>query len=181
LKVHSWALMMSATGTPDMLRNSRLRLGGGYLLIAVIGAAGAMIVTSVFGISIGTVASDRLAVVQSADTSEPEGFPVTTHGAISAGWQEISWCIGGHGRYFTTQQAGDISPLMLVYSHYDRLIALNLYSPTEQPSPPWQHFPDGITTGLQGRDSEHWGLSIYLSDPHKACESHIHATSWRGG
>jgi len=70
---------------------------------------------------------------------------------------------------------------MLVYSHDDKLIALNLYSPIEQSSPPWQYLSDGITTGVQGRDSEHWELSIYLSDPHKACVSRIQATSWRGG
>ena len=164
---------------PELLRNRWLRLGGGYLLIAVIGAAVATTITDGFGI--GTVAGDRLAVVHSNNTGEPEGFPVTTHAAISAGWQEVSWCIGGHGRFFMKQPEDSPSPLLLVYSHDDRLIALNLYSPTEQPSPPWQYLPDGITTGVQGRDLEHWGLSVYLSDPHKACESRIHATSWRGG
>jgi len=159
---------------PELLRNRWPILIGGYLLVAVIGAAVAMAATGGFGT--GANAGDRLAVVYSGDAGEPEGFPVTTHAAISAGWQETPLCTLGRGRFTKKQTEDNPSPLMLVYDHEDKLIALNLYSPIEQPSPPWQYLPDGIATGIQGRESEHWGLSIYLSTPLKACASHIRAT-----
>ena len=59
---------------------------------------------------------------------------------------------------------------MLMYSNDGKLVGINLHSATEQPSPPWERFPDGIPTGFKGRDSDHWELSIYVSRPIDVCD-----------
>ena len=83
----------------------------------------------------------------------------------------------GQGRFFRQLDGDEADPLMLIYSTDDELVGINLHSSVEQPSPPWERFPNGITTGFKGRDSDHWGLGIYVSRPGEACDMQFRAAT----
>jgi len=160
---------------PRVLLNRWTLLGVGYVLVAVVMALVIVAVTG--GFSEEVIVSDRVAVTNSRSIEKPESFPRTTVAAEAVGWKLGTWCIMGQGRFFRQLEGDEPDPLMLVYSFDDKLVGINLYSSVEQPSPPWEHFPIGITTGFKGRDSEHWGLGIYVSRPGKACDMQFRAAT----
>ena len=160
---------------PKVLGNRWVLLGVGYVLVAVVMAL--VIVTVTGGFSEEVIVSDRVAIAYSKSIEKPKSFPRTTPAAEAAGWKIGSWCIMGQGRFFRQLDGDEADPLMLIYSSDDRLVGINLHSFVEQPSPPWERFPNGITTGFKGRDSDHWGLGIYVSRPLKACDMQFRAAT----
>ena len=160
---------------PGLLRNRWFLLVVGYVLIA------AVMVVAVYaamgGFQEEIIISDRVAIAYSNNLEKPDGFPTTADAAQAAGWSVATWCIMGQGRFFRQGEGDDKDPLMLIYSYDDRLAGINLLSSVEQPSPPWERFPIGITTGFKGRDMDHWGLGIYVSRPLKACDMQFRAAT----
>ena len=115
------------------------------------------------------IVSERLVIAYDSTTAV-EAFPTTADAAVAAGWNSAVRCRLGQGRFFRQLSGDESDPIIAIYSHDDRLIGINLRSDVEQPSPPWEHFPQpfGIT-GIEGRNSPHWGLGIYLTRPILAC------------
>ena len=150
-----------------LLRNRWFLLGVGYVFVAVMAAVVVLAATVAFGAK--TDVSDRIAIVSSKTLEKPQSFPLTVEEAESGGWNVVTWCLMGQGRFFSKEEGDEPAPLMLIFSTDDRLVGINLHSATEQPSPPWERFPIGITTGFTGRDSDHWGLSIYVINPAYVC------------
>ena len=160
---------------PGLLRNRWFLLAAGYVLVAVVMAVAAYALMG--GFQEEVIISDRVAIIYSSSLEKPESFPTRADVAQAEGWSIATWCIMGQGRFFRQGEGDNKDPLMLVYSHDDRLVGINLLSSVEQPSPPWEHFPIGITTGFKGRDMEHWGLGIFVSKPLKACDMQFRAAT----
>ena len=161
-----------------LLRNKWFRLGVGYMLVAVVAAAVVMAATGGFGAKASV--SDRIAIASSKTFEKPQSFPLTVEEAELAEWKLATWCLIGQGRFFRKGEGEEPDPLMLIFSTDNRLVGINLHSAVEQPSPPWERFPDGIATGFKGRDSDHWGLGIYVSRPLDACDLEGRSSGLRG-
>ena len=164
-----------------MLRFTRitwLLLGVGYVMLA---AVVAVLVTVATGAMSATAASDQIAIVHSNTLEKSQSLPATVEEAESDGWNLATWCIKGMGRFFRQGEGEEPDPLLLVFSYDDKLVGINLHSSEEQPSPPWERFPNGITTGFKGRELDHWGLGIYASRPSDACEKAFDSNCWARG
>ena len=61
------------------------------------------------------------------------------------------------------------TPMIALYNADGQLIGVNLASPGAQNLPPWEHVDAGSLVGWPGREVEHWGISLYLSDPVGSC------------
>ena len=157
-----------------LLRNKWLLLGVGYVLVAILAVVVVLATTGAFQEEV--IVSDRIAIAHSMAVEKPQSLPLTVEEAESAEWRLATWCIMGKGRFFRTGEGDESDPLMLIYSTDDRLVGINLHSATEQPSPPWEHLPDGLATEFEGRESDHWGLSIYASRPLDACDMEYKAS-----
>jgi len=151
-----------------LLRNRWLQLGVGYVLVAAVAAL--VVMTATGGFSAKTTVSDRIAIASSKTSEKPQSFPLTAEGAELAEWKIATWCIMGKGFYYRKGEGDEPDPLMLIFSTDNRLVGINLHSAAEQPSPPWEHMPDGIASEFKGRQTDHWGLSIYISKPIDACD-----------
>ena len=145
-------------------RRLLLRLGGGAVLAAVAGAVVALFATGAIGPN--PLIADRVDLLYS--DLQTDSLPVSAVAATEDGWNEFGQCVMGKGRFFSTPEEGDHKPLMLIFNMDDRLVGINLASPTEQPSPPWE-FEDIPITGLKGRELERWALGIYFVPPLQAC------------
>ena len=60
-------------------------------------------------------------------------------------------------------------PVIVLYNADGQLIGVNLASPDAKDLPPWEHVDAGSFVGWPGREVEHWGMSLYLSDPVGSC------------
>jgi len=149
------------------------------VLVAVV--ATLVVVAATGGFGAKTNASDRIALAFSKTSEKPQSFPLIVEAAELDGWNLATWCIKGMGRFFRRGDGEEPDPLMLVFSSDDKLVGINLHSSEEQPSPPWERFPNGITTGFKGRELDHWGLGIYISRPSDACDIVFDSNCWARG
>ena len=164
---------------PGLVRNRWLLLVAGYLLVAIVATVTSIAASGGFGEAV--IVSDRVSTTSGTNPGALESFPTTAQLAQSKGWNLATWCILGQGRFFRRGEGDVADPLMLVYSDDDRLVGINLHSATEQPSPPWEYFPDGMKTGFKGREGALWAMSIYVSTPLKACDLEYRGGEMYGG
>ena len=97
-----------------------------------------------------------------------ENLPLRVDMTEPLGWKGSIRCVKGWGRYYRKLAGDQADPLMLLFDMDDRLIGVNLHSPTEQPVP-WVHLPKGMQAGIDGREMEYWDLNIFLIKPVEAC------------
>jgi hypothetical protein len=134
--------------------------------MAVAGAVVTLVISG--GFASATAVSDRLALYYSDVTTEQ--LPLTVQSAEADGWQGTVRCVIGRGRFYQKPGTEGPYPVMLLYSPEDKLVGLQVHTATEQPSPPWHHSPDGVSsTEIENLDYEHWRFGVYLVNPIKAC------------
>jgi len=141
-------------------------LGLSSLIMLVIGFVASTVVTGGVGLSSST--SDLIAFSYSDASSE--SIPLTVDEAVVEGWEGSIRCRIGKGRFY--QKAGDSGPypVILMYNRDDQIIGIRLFSRNQQPSPPWQHEPDGFENSeVANMKFEQWITGIYLINPAKAC------------
>ena len=96
-------------------------------------------------------------------------IPLTATKATAGGWSSLGPCVDGRGAAYVQATVDQPQPLIALYSAAGQLIGVNLISPEAQPSPPWQLVPAGTLAGWPGRDTDHWGMSVYVVDPAGVC------------
>ena len=154
-------------------RRRLLTLGlGGLAMLAlgfVIAAAGKG------GLGSESGPADRMAFYYADATSEQ--LPLTAGEATSAGWEGSTRCILGKGRFYQKSVGGEPYPLLLMYNREDRLIGIRMFSRIKQPTPPWEHEPEGLPeTNVVNMEFEQWNTGIYLIDPSRACGASLGVT-----
>jgi len=143
-----------------------LILAAGAAAIGVLGFFFGMAMASVFVSE--SVVSDRIALYYTDVSSEQ--VPLTSGEAEAAGWDGSIRCILGKGRFYQKAAEDGPYPLIPMYNREDRLIGLRIYSKTPQPTPPWQHEPEGLEdTQVANMNFEQWITGIYLIEPFRAC------------
>lgn len=167
----------------ELLQNQWIRMGLAGVLMAVLGAAITLVITSVGS---GPAAAQAIVLtngstVQVSGSGQSRGaigalgelyqesLPLMAADAVAAGWKDPFLCSPGRGRYFQRDQAGEGAPYILMYSSEDRLIGVYLYIMSEMPSP-WKHMEQlRGGGGLPILDFEHWGTFVYIEEPTRAC------------
>jgi len=141
-------------------------LGLGSLAMLVIGLVVSAAITGGLGLSSST--SDRIAFFYSDASSE--SMPLTVEDAAVAGWEGTVRCILGKVRYYQKTVDSGPYPVLLMFNRDDQVIGVRFYSRNQQPSPPWQHEPDGLeVTEVENMKFEQWITGIYFINPAKAC------------
>lgn len=148
--------------------SSLVVLGGLSFMLLVIAACGAA--SSGESASVG----DRLEITFGA----LENLPLTEEEALAAGWNADEECEPNMGKHLARIAADStdpsvvvaagifpLNPLILIVDSGGDVIGFELLSLSQQPSPPWEHFPDGRPR----IGDEHWILHVFLSDPTNAC------------
>ena len=145
-------------------RKSLVRIGGGGLVMAVLGAAVALVTT-------GALASAGTAVEQVSlayTYTGTERLPSVVNKASADGWHGSVRCLLGQGRYYQKPGPDRASPLMLIFNEVDKLVGIQVNDPRPQASLPWVHV-EARATSVPGLESEHWRFGIYFINPVKAC------------
>ena len=143
-----------------------LILSAGAVAIAALGFIVGAAAASVFGSD--SVVSDRIALYYTDVSSEQ--VPLTSVEAEAVGWDGSIRCILGKGRFYQKAAEDGPYPLIPMYNRKDRLIGLRIYSKTPQPTPPWQHKPEGLQdTEVVNMGFEQWITGIYFIEPARAC------------
>lgn len=148
--------------------SSLVALGGALLVLLLLAACGSS--------SSGTENSvgDRIEIT----FPTLENLPLTEEEALAAGWNADEECEPGMGKHLA-RIADDptdpsvivaagifpLDPFILIVDSKGDVIGFEILSRNQQPSPPWEHFPDGRPR----IDFEHWILHVFLSDPANAC------------
>ena len=138
----------------------------GSLIMLVIGFV--VSAATMGGLGLSSSTSDRIAFFYSDASSE--SLPLTVEEAVVDGWKGTIRCILGKGRFYQKAGEGGPYPVLLMFNRDDQLIGIRLYSRSQQPSPPWQHEPDGLEVSeVENMKFEQWDTGIYLINPVKAC------------
>ncbi len=137
----------------------------GLLVLAACGSSSSGASTSV---------GDRLSITFGA----LENLPLTEAEALASGWNADEECEPNMGKHLARIAADStdpsvvvaagifpLNPLILIVDSSGDVIGFELLSLNQQPSPPWEHFPDGRPR----IGDEHWILHVFLSDPTNAC------------
>ncbi len=90
------------------------------------------------------------------------GLPSTVEQARREGWVQNGDCFPNQGIHYMLPGYGAIN---LLYSRDGNLLGFDLESRSPQPSPPWEHYPNGHAYD----PTEHWMLHVYIDDPRGAC------------
>ena len=165
----------------DLVRNQWVQMALAGVVMAVVGAAVALVATS----GSEEPAEEKAIVLTNGGTVQVSGsgqargaigalgeiysesLPQTAAAAVAAGWKDPILCSPGRGRYFTKVQPGD--PYVLMYNSDDKLAGIYLYVMHEMPTP-WKHMEELLGGGgLAIVDFEHWGTFVYFQDPTRAC------------
>lgn len=108
-------------------------------------------------------------------TREAQSLPSYVDQAITAGWHGTIRCLPGRGRFYRKLVDDESDPLMLLFDTNDRLLGLNFHSDAEQPAP-WRYIPNGLESGVNGRETDYWDLNIFIGKSTDACETELR---WR--
>ena len=105
-------------------------------------------------------------------------LPRTADEALAKGWKQYEECFPNMGLHFmkpapdpndstvVTWLGEPIDSVVLITDSKGDTIGFEVASLSKQPSPPWEHYPDGFP----GLEYELWALHFYSSDPVDACE-----------
>ena len=166
----------------DLLKNTKLMVIGGLLIIGIIVAAIIIVITNsqsepliknVFITAGGAVSNDTYQSRGGATEADKElsaqiEIPLTVNLASQSGWSKATECIPGQGRYY---KKTDSYPFMTIYDFDGNLIGLYQFSNNKM-STPWEE-----TVGPYKLNGEpilsqtHYGVYLFLLDPTNACES----------
>ena len=107
-----------------------------------------------------------------------DALPRTADEARANGWRQYEECFPNMGLHFMKPAAdrsdstaipwlGDtINNVVLITDSKGDTIGFEVMSLSKQPTPPWEHAPDGAP----GLEYELWSLHIYSIVPDDACE-----------
>ena len=158
--------MQMISQVKQMNQRQLLLLAAGAVAMVVLGVFVGMAVTG--GIGSQSAVTDRIALHYTDVTVDQ--MPLTSVEAEAAGWDGSIRCILGKGRYYKKESEDGPYPILLLYNREDQLIGMRVFSTTQQPTPPWQHEPEGIqSTEIANMEFEQWITGIYLIEPSKSC------------
>lgn len=143
-------------------------LGGLFLVLLVLAGCGSS--SSGSSASVG----DRLEVTFGTF----DKLPLSEDEALATGWNPDEECVPQMGKHLARIAADPsdpsvavaagifpLYPLILMVNSEGEVIGFELVSVSQQPAPPWEHFPDGRPR----LEYEHWILHVFLSDRATAC------------
>jgi len=133
------------------------------LLVLLVGAALSLVLAACSSASETQTPSlgDRLIVTEGSF----DNLPLTAAEAEKAGWIDTGECVPNMGRHFLQMMGEQPGPIVLLYNPAGELIAVELESISEQPSPPWEY----LEQGHPGMEFEHWTIHFWFDDPAQAC------------
>lgn len=99
-----------------------------------------------------------------------EELPLNRDDAVAAGWIDTQHCIPGMGVHLIRMLPAPMDDIpdpfvLLIDPDTGDLLGFEFLSLQPQPSPPWEHQPDGT----EGIPQEHWTMHVYTSDPRGVC------------
>lgn len=99
---------------------------------------------------------------------EFQEMPLTMDEAVARGWIDTEDCIPSMGIH-AVPPPGDAleGAVAMSYDVDGRVTGFEVFSMVEQPTPPWEHYPDGLGEGME---DEIWISHLYFRDPTLACE-----------
>ena len=158
--------MQMISQVKQMNQRQLLLLTAGAVAMVVLGVVVGMAVTGGFGSQTAVV--DRISLHYTDVTSDQ--LPLTSVEAEATGWDGSIRCILGKGRFYQKDGEDGPYPILLMYDREDQLIGMRVFSTTQQPTPLWQHQPEGISsTEVTNMEFEQWITGIYLINPSKSC------------
>lgn len=94
-------------------------------------------------------------------------MPLTMDEAVQEGWIDTEECVPNMGVHAVPPEGDELEGLVaLAYDVDGRITAIEFFSMEQQPTPPWEHNPDGVGE----IDEELWTSHLYFRDPTDACE-----------
>lgn len=155
----------------ELLGKQRFRLGGAGLLITVLAFGVTLAATTGLGsLASGANVVDFVALLSAESPGAAQSLPSSVDQAVPGGWNGSIRCLPGMGRFYRKLAGDEADPVMLLFDADGRLIGLNLHSASEQPSP-WEHLPNGLQAGVDGREAEYWDLTIFIAKSVDACKT----------
>lgn len=98
---------------------------------------------------------------------EFQEMPLTMDEAVAQGWIDTEDCVPAMGIHAVPPPGDELSgAVAMAYDVDGRVTGFEVFSMEEQPTPPWEYYPDG----LGEVEDEIWASHLFFRDPTLACE-----------
>ncbi len=130
-----------------------------------------VIVGVVGGIGVSSVVQENVVTHFHISTDYPAGElsqidVMTAAEAEAEGYTKLGDCVPRMGVHYAKMGPRGPNYPVLMFDSSGKMIGLELESLSEQPTPPWEHLPEGH----EGMKVEHWTYHEYFThEPEKAC------------
>ena len=148
----------------SMLRDRRVQIVGGAVLLVVVTAAATVLIARALSSTVSV--GDRLILSGGPRDSVSVDLPLTAAEAVAAGWADPIICFPRKGRYFRKEIDGQLTSYLLMYNQEGQLRGMYNFSNDEMP-PPWER-----VCGLRGvpeLDDVHWALEVTFRSSQLVC------------